>query len=74
VPHDATAGRRLFLYLTRSRLLANGEFLEAGDQARMDLCEPLVLEAEEDADFILIDVPSWEGFGYSDETLRGRGA
>ena len=41
------------------------------DQARIDLEEPLVLAAEQSAEFILIDVPSCKGWGHSEETLRG---
>jgi hypothetical protein len=42
------------------------------DQARIDIDEPLVLKADEQADFILIDVPSCKGWGYSAETLQGQ--
>ena len=32
---------------------------------------PLVLEADSEAEFILVDVPSCKGWGYSDTILRG---
>lgn len=71
VSHLQTWGRRVFLYLTSGELTVNGEILTAKQQARIDLEEPLELEATRDADFILIDVPSCKGWGYSRETLRG---
>jgi hypothetical protein len=35
------------------------------------ICIPFVLKANEQAEFILIDVPSCKGWGYSADTLRG---
>ena len=67
-----TTSRRIFVYLTKGRLSANGSRLDSQDQARIDIDEPLVLKADEQADFILIDVPSCKGWGYSAETLRGQ--
>ncbi len=67
----ATRGRRLFLYLTHGRLSVNGHELEEGWQARIDTEEPLSIMARQQAEFILIDVPSCRGWGYSEETLRG---
>jgi redox-sensitive bicupin YhaK (pirin superfamily) len=67
-----TAGRRIFVYLTKGRLSVNGLWLGAKDQARIDLDGPLVLKTDVEADFILIDVPSCNGWGYSAETLRGQ--
>lgn len=69
---DATAGRRLFIYLTGGRLSVNGKPLAPKDQARIDIEAPLAVKAIDPADFILIDVPSCKGWGYSAETLRGR--
>jgi hypothetical protein len=37
--------------------------LESKDQARIDIEEPLTFHAEEDTEFILIDVPSCKGWG-----------
>ena len=42
------------------------------EQARIDIDEPLILKTDEQADFILLDVPSCKGWGYSAETLRGQ--
>lgn len=67
-----TAGRRLFIYLTDGRILVNGESLAAKDQARIDMDDPLVIQAADDSQLILIDVPSCKGWGYSAETLRGK--
>lgn len=67
-----TLGRRIFVYLTNGRLVANDRDMAFGDQARIDIDEPLVLKAPESAELILIDVPSCKGWGYSDETLRGK--
>lgn len=66
-----TTGRRIFVYLTKGRLSANGHVMASKDQARVDIDEPLVLNANEQAEFILIDVPSCKGWGYSADTLRG---
>ncbi len=67
-----TAGRRIFVYLTNGRLSANGHAMASKDQARVDIDEPLVLKAATHSEFILIDVPSCKGWGYSDETLQGQ--
>lgn len=72
VIHYATAGRRIFIYLTEGRISANNQILIAKDQARIDIDQPLVLKADERSDLILIDVPSCKGWGYDDETLRGQ--
>ncbi|MBF0548931.1 MAG: pirin family protein [Deltaproteobacteria bacterium] len=68
---EATRGRRIFVYLTKGMLAINGRQVEEGGQARIDTEAPLNFEAYKDADFILIDVPSCKGWGYSEETLRG---
>ncbi len=67
-----TTGRRIFVYLTKGPLSVNGNMMASKDQARIDIDESLILKADERADFILIDVPSCKGWGYSAETLRGR--
>jgi len=72
VSHTATAGRRIFVYVTEGRLAINGELLSAKDQARIDLEDPLVLQAREQTDLILIDLPSCQGWGYREEILRGK--
>ncbi|MBF0507849.1 MAG: pirin family protein [Deltaproteobacteria bacterium] len=68
---EATRGRRVFVYLTKGQLSINGRQVDEGGQARIDTEEPLNFEAYKDAEFILIDVPSCKGWGYSEETLRG---
>jgi len=72
VSFDRTQSRRIFLYLTKGVLSLDGHELVASDQARVDADEPLLVAAKEDAEFILIDVPSCKGWGYSEETLRGK--
>ncbi|MBI5896492.1 MAG: pirin family protein [Desulfobacterales bacterium] len=70
---EATRGRRIFLYLTRGALSVSGQQVKENEQARIDSEDPLRFEADRNAEFILIDVPSCKGWGYSAETLRGRG-
>jgi redox-sensitive bicupin YhaK (pirin superfamily) len=72
VVQQKTSGRRLFLYQTKGSLSVNGQALTDKEQARIDIEEPLVLKASENAEFILIDVPSCKGWGYSSEILRGK--
>ena len=54
--HRTSPDRKLFVYLTSGRLQVNGEMLAARDQARLDGVERLELKADQDADFIFIDV------------------
>ena len=68
---DNTVGRRVFIYLTAGELMVDNLTLYKADQARVDTEKPLRLAATADAEFILIDVPSCKGWGYSDRTLRG---
>lgn len=70
--HEATAGRRIFIYLTEGQITANGETLKSKDQARIDTDDLLVLKAQHQAELILIDVPSCKGWGYNSETLKGQ--
>ena len=72
IAYDGTHGRRVFVYLTKGRLSVNDEKMGEKDQARVDIEAPLILDARQDAEFILIDVPSCKGWGYSEETLRGK--
>ncbi|SLM32352.1 putative Quercetin 2,3-dioxygenase [Desulfamplus magnetovallimortis] len=71
VIHKFTDGRRIFLYLTEGCILANDKMLVSKDQARIDIENQLIVNAQEDSDFILIDVPSCKGWGYSTEILKG---
>jgi hypothetical protein len=66
-----TEDRRLFIYLTSGSLVVNRTRLQPKDQARIDLEENLMLQAEKKSDFILIDLPSSRGWGYDAKTLRG---
>ena len=68
---DGTSGRRLFIYLKKGSLRVDDSMMEKKDQARIDAEEPLSINALTDSDFILIDVPSCKGWGYSKETLKG---
>jgi len=72
VTHKTTAGRRIFVYVTEGQIKANGNAIRTNDQVRIDIEEPLIIEAEQDAELILIDVPSCKGWGYSPETLKGK--
>lgn len=74
VTHETTTGRRIFVYLTDGQVSVNGRAVAAKDQARVDIDEPMRIVANEGADLILIDVPSCKGWGYSEETLRGKKA
>ena len=69
-----TTGRRIFVYVTKGEIDANGTTVSEKDQARIDVDEPLKLNARESAEVILIDVPSCKGWGYSAETLKGQRA
>lgn len=71
VTHQNTADRRIFVYLTDGEMTAAGVYMEAHDQVRVDVTEPLPIEAKKDSRFVLIDVPSCRGWGYDDETLKG---
>jgi hypothetical protein len=71
VAFENTVGRRVFIYLTSGRVSANDRLLEEKDQARVDIDTPLVLHARKDSELILIDVPSCQGWGYGEGTLRG---
>jgi redox-sensitive bicupin YhaK (pirin superfamily) len=66
-----TSGRRLFLYVISGRVRAGGREVGAGDQARIDIDEPLRVHAMAPSDLILIDVPSCKGWGYDARALRG---
>ena len=67
-----TFGRRIFIYLTDGQVQVNGYVMMTKDQARVDIEEQLTVNAKQDSEFILIDVPSCRGWGYDEETLKGR--
>ena len=46
--------------------------LKSKEQARIDIEEPLRLNAQQDSELILIDVPSWKVWDYSADMLKGQ--
>jgi hypothetical protein len=74
VTHRAAVGRRISVYVTQGALDINGTTVSEKDQARIDTDDPLVLRASNPAEFMLIDVPSCKGWGYSAKTLKGQKA
>jgi redox-sensitive bicupin YhaK (pirin superfamily) len=72
VTYAATMERRIFLYVTKGQVDANGTTVSERDQARIDIDEPLALRATESSEFVLIDVPSYKGWGYGADTLKGQ--
>jgi len=71
VVFDATTGRRIFIYLTNGEMSVDQQKMHQKDQARIDAERPLSIKASTNAEFLLIDVPSCKGWGYSQETLQG---
>ena len=69
---ENTPGRRVFIYLTHGELSVDGQVLNKADQARIDTEKPIELKANADAHFVLIDVPSCKGWGYSEKILKGQ--
>ncbi len=57
VSHPVNAERRIFIYLAKGEITANGETIKAEDQARIDIDQPLLLTAQQDSELILIDLP-----------------
>jgi redox-sensitive bicupin YhaK (pirin superfamily) len=50
-------GRRAFVYMTAGSLSINGTVLGEGDQGRIEVNDPLSMEALEDSRFVFIDLP-----------------
>ncbi|MBD3406633.1 MAG: pirin family protein [Candidatus Lokiarchaeota archaeon] len=69
---DFDKPRRIFLYVTTGYLDIGEYTLSTKDQARADIDEPLVITSNFDSSFILIELPSDRGFGYSEKTLLGK--
>lgn len=67
-----TSERRIFVYLTDGQADVNGYGMMKKDQARVDVEASLTIGAKQDSEFILIDVPSCKGWGYDEQTLKGR--
>ena len=63
--------RRTFIYVTDGQLDVNGQKIGKKDQARIDLEPLLSLQAYTETKFVLLDIPSCEGFGYDIDMLRG---
>lgn len=61
VTFDNTVRRCVFLYLTSGQISVNNQLLQEKDRARVDIDTPLILEARNDSELILIDVPSCKG-------------
>jgi redox-sensitive bicupin YhaK (pirin superfamily) len=57
VAHTFKPNRRAFLYVIEGEVSANDETLSAGDQARLVNPEGLRLQALQDSEVILIDLP-----------------
>lgn len=72
VEQEIANDRRAFLYLSDGKIVVNGVEVEAGDQVRMDEQDCIDVQAKNDAEFILIDVPSCKSYGYDSETLKGK--
>ena len=71
VEHKSCALRRVFVYLTEGEIEINGKEIKEKEQARIDEVDDVLIKAQRESGFILIDVPSCKGYGYSTETLRG---
>ena len=57
VTQSIHAGRRAFLYVIEGEVQCNDETLAAGDQARTVNPSKLQLQARQDSEVILIDLP-----------------
>ena len=71
VEHKSCALRRVFVYLTEGEIEINGKEIKQKEQARIDEADDILIKAHRESRFVLIDVPSCKGYGYSKETLRG---
>lgn len=71
VDFEAAPSRRVFVYVTGGTLEVGQEKIHEKDQLRMDPDGSIQFRAIEDCSFVLIDVPSCRGWGYSEETLKG---
>ncbi|OVE76236.1 pirin family protein [bacterium E08(2017)] len=71
VEHKGGPTRRQFIYVTSGKVKANDVELGKNEQGRADIDDMLKISAVEDAELVMIDVPSCKGWGYSKETLKG---
>lgn len=75
VQHDVDGCRRIFIYLTDGAVKIDGlHELQPGDQARVEVEQSFRVEAIQESEFVLIDVPSCNGYGYDRKTLEGSSA
>jgi hypothetical protein len=64
VAHQSRAGRKAYLFVIGGGLSVNGTPLAAGDQARMADETELKIQAKQDSELILLDLPEAEGKRY----------
>ncbi|MDU0199599.1 pirin family protein [Paenibacillus sp. MAH-36] len=57
LPFEQAEGRRVFMFVIEGRVTVSGKQLKTGDTARIESESNLIVEAEEDAFFMLIDLP-----------------
>lgn len=69
--YEPAEKRRTFVYVTKGQLDINGNKIGKKDQARIDLEKNLDIQADTNTQFVLLDIPSCEGFGYDINMLRG---
>ena len=72
IPFETGESRRIFVYITAGELKINGQDVRNKDQARIDLETNIQIKAVKDSSLILIDVPSCKGWGYNNDTLKGK--
>ncbi len=58
VSHASATGRKAYLFVTEGQVEVNGSAVAAGDQARIADEARLAITAQQDAEFILLDLPS----------------
>jgi len=57
VTHATSPGRRLYLFVATGAVTANGRDIAAGDQARIENETTLDIQAENESEIILLDLP-----------------
>ena len=55
--HAAKASRHAYLFVTKGQVVVNGQIVEEGDQLRAKDETQLTIDANEDAELILLDLP-----------------
>ncbi len=69
--YDLYDKRRIFIYNISGMFNVNDLVIKTNDQARIDLENQLLIKAIKKSSFILVDLPSEYGWGYSDKVLKG---